>query len=68
MLVGYRMSRPVITIRPDVPIQEGLHRMRIVKVRRFPVVDKGGRLIGIVSEKDLLEASPSDATSLGVFE
>ena len=37
-------------------------------VRRFPVVDKRGRLVGIVSEKDLLNASPSDATSLSIYE
>jgi len=37
-------------------------------VRRLPVVDKKGNLVGIVSEKDLLYASPSPATSLSVYE
>jgi len=37
-------------------------------VRRFPVVEPGGKLIGMVSEKDLLNASPSDVTSLSVWE
>jgi len=68
MLVRDRMSHPVITIHPELPIQEALFRMRQENVRRFPVVDKRGHLIGIVSEKDLLDASPSDATSLSIFE
>jgi acetoin utilization protein AcuB len=42
--------------------------MREKEIRRIPVVDKGGRLKGIVSDRDLLHASPSDATSLSVWE
>ena len=68
MFVGDRMSRPVITVHPELPIQEALFRMRRENVRRFPVVDNHGHLVGIVSEKDLLEASPSDVTSLSVYE
>ena len=68
MLVKERMSYPVITIHPDTPIHEALNLMRLEKIRRFPVVDKRGRLIGIVSERDLLHASPSDATSLSIWE
>jgi acetoin utilization protein AcuB len=37
-------------------------------VRRLPVVDKHGKMVGIVSELDLLKVSPSPATSLSVFE
>jgi len=62
------MSKPVITITPDTPLQEALALMRKEKVRRFPVVDKHGKLVGIVSEKDLLNASPSDATTLSIWE
>ena len=68
MLVKERMSHPVITVHPELPIQEALKRMREEHVRRFPVVDKRGRLIGIVSERDLLHAAPSDATSLNIWE
>lgn len=68
MLVGERMSKPVITITPDTPLQEALALMRKERVRRFPVVDKHGKLVGIVSEKDLLNASPSDATTLSIWE
>jgi acetoin utilization protein AcuB len=67
MLVKERMSKPVITIKPDLPIMEALNLMRKEGIRRTPIVDKG-KMIGIVSDKDLLNASPSDATSLSVWE
>ena len=68
MLVKERMSHPVITVHPDMPIQEAHWLMQKERVRRFPVVDKRGRLVGIVSETDILHASPSDATSLSIWE
>lgn len=68
MLVGERMSHPVITVHPDLPIQEALNRMQREGIRRFPVVDQHGELQGIVSERDLLHASPSDATTLSAWE
>ncbi|MBA3073038.1 MAG: CBS domain-containing protein, partial [Anaerolineae bacterium] len=40
MLVKERMTSPVLTITPDVPIQDALARMHLDKVRRYPVVDK----------------------------
>jgi len=49
-------------------MQEAHKLMRDEKIRRLPVVDKRGKLIGIVSESDLLDASPSDATSLSIWE
>jgi acetoin utilization protein AcuB len=68
MLVKERMSRPVITVHPETPVQEALNLMREERVRRFPVVDRHGRMVGIVSERDLLHAAPSDATSLSIWE
>jgi len=68
MLVGERMSHPVITIHPKMPMQDALNLMHQEHVRRFPVVDKRGRLVGIVFEKDLLDALPSDAASLSIYE
>jgi acetoin utilization protein AcuB len=51
-----------------MPMQDALRLMRQEHIRRLPVVDDRGQLIGIVSERDLLHASPSDATSLNVWE
>ena len=42
--------------------------MRQKQVRRLPVLDDEGKMVGIVSEKDLLYASPSPATSLSIYE
>ena len=68
MLVGKRMTPNPITATPDIPITEALEWMRREKVRRFPVVDKNGKLVGIVARSDLLHASPSSVTSLNVWE
>jgi acetoin utilization protein AcuB len=67
MLVGKRMKFPVITASPDMPINEALNLMKREHIRRTPVV-KDGKLVGIVSDKDLLNASPSPVTSLSVWE
>jgi acetoin utilization protein AcuB len=67
MLVGERMSSPIISIQPDLPITEALIQMKQEHIRRFPVV-KDGKLVGIVSDKDLLNASPSPVTTLSIWE
>ena len=68
MLVRDRMTHDPITITPETSFQEALKTIREKKIRRLPVLDTGGRLVGIVSEKDMLYASPSPATSLSIFE
>jgi acetoin utilization protein AcuB len=67
MLVGERMTTSVVKVSPDDPIQEVLQKMKTEGIRRTPVV-KDGKLVGMVSEKDLLNATPSIATSLSVWE
>lgn len=68
MLVRERMSTRPVTIRADTSITEALRTMRERQVRRLPVLNDEGRMVGIVSEKDLLYASPSPATSLSIYE
>jgi acetoin utilization protein AcuB len=68
MLVYERMSRHPLTVKPDTRVDAALKRMREEKVRRFPVIDDRGKLVGIVSDKDLLYAAPSPATSLTIHE
>jgi acetoin utilization protein AcuB len=62
------MTPDPITVAPDMPIAEALEKMRHDDVHRFPVVDKKGKMVGIVTHKDLLYASPSSVTSLNVWE
>lgn len=68
MLVSEPMTPNPFTVSPDTPVTEALRLMREKKVRRFPVVASGGKLVGIVSDKDLLHAAPSPATTLAVWE
>jgi acetoin utilization protein AcuB len=67
MLVGERMSRPVISVTKDMPIHDALALFKKEHIRRAPVL-KDGKLVGIISDNDLLDASPSQATSLSVWE
>lgn len=61
------MTKEVITVGPEKPIMEARSIMEENDIRRLPVVD-GGELVGIVTEGDIQEAGPSDATSLDVWE
>jgi acetoin utilization protein AcuB len=67
MFVGERMSHPVISVSPEMPINEALAMFKKEHIRRAPVV-KDGKMLGIVSERDLLNASPSPVTSLSIWE
>lgn len=67
MLVGERMSHPVISVPADMSIVDALNLMKREHIRRTPVIKKG-KLAGIVSDKDLLNASPSPATTLSIWE
>lgn len=68
MLVGERMTPRPITVNEDTSLPEALELMRREKIRRLPVLDKRGKLVGIVTELDLLRASPSSATTLSIYE
>ncbi len=68
MLVKDRMTKHPITISQETPVTDALTFMRQNRIRRLPVLDRHGRLVGIVSEKDLLYVSPSPATTLSVYE
>lgn len=68
MLVKDRMTPDPITITEDTPFQDALKLMRDRRIRRLPVLDHQGKLVGIVAEKDLLYAAPSPATALSIFE
>ncbi len=68
MLIRERMTRNPVLCAPDLPVNEAFDLMKKERIRRIPVVDKNGKLVGIVSDKDLLHVSPSPATTLSAYE
>ena len=54
MLVRDHMSSPAVTIRTDTDYQSALKLMQEHAMHHLPVVDGGGRLVGITAERDLL--------------
>ncbi len=67
VLVREWMTSPVITIAPNTPISQAHQIMKSNNVRRLPVLD-GNKLVGIITIGDVREASPSDATTLSIWE
>ena len=67
MLVRDVMTRNLITVDPETSFTDALKIMRENRIRRLPVLEDG-KLVGIVTEKDILYASPSKATTLDVWE
>ncbi len=67
MLVKNWMSRPAITVDIDDSMQNAIRLMKQHRIRLLPVMKKG-KLVGIVSDRDLKRASASDATTLEVHE
>ncbi len=68
MTIEYRMTRNPVTISPEANVVEASELMKKNKVHRLPVLDKDKKLVGIISEKDILHASPSPASSLSIHE
>ena len=67
MLVREWMTPDPVTISPDTPVLEAIKLLKEKGFRRLPIVE-GGKLVGIVTDKDLKDAMPSKATTLSVWE
>ena len=68
MLVQEWMTKDVLTISPDTSMMKASRLMKDSKVRRLPVVDDARHVLGIVSDRDIKDASPSKATTLDMHE
>lgn len=53
---GEIMSAPAIVVRPQTSLQEIANLLATRRINRVPVVDEGGRLVGLVSRGDLVRA------------
>jgi acetoin utilization protein AcuB len=67
MKIKYWMTKDPITVTPDTLAVEAQKIMKENKIRRLPVVEKG-RLVGIVTFRNLIEAAPSSANTLSIHE
>jgi acetoin utilization protein AcuB len=67
MLVEHWMTRDPLTVEADTPFLEARLILRDKRIRHLPVVDHG-KLVGVVTDRDLKEAAPSRATTLDVYE
>ena len=50
------MSKPVITINAVSSIQDAIQSMKLNSIRRLPVVNKEGEMVGIITDKDIFRA------------
>jgi acetoin utilization protein AcuB len=68
MLVANWMTTDVITITPERSMMKASKLMKDKGISRLPVVDAEGRILGILSDRDIKDASPSKATTLDMHE
>jgi len=67
MLVKNWMSKPAITIDTNATMNDAIKLLKDHNIKMLPVMEKG-KLVGIVTDRDLKRASASDATSLEIHE
>ncbi|MDX1413474.1 MAG: CBS domain-containing protein [Candidatus Promineifilaceae bacterium] len=67
-LVKDWMSRDVMVVRKDSSLPEAHQIMISDNIRRLPVVDDNGQLVGIITLGDVRSVSPSPASSVSIFE
>jgi acetoin utilization protein AcuB len=68
MRVKNRMTPNPITASPKTNYNEALRLMQQNQIKSLPIVDSHGKLVGLVTQKDMLRAEPSPVTSLSVYE
>lgn len=67
MFVINRMTKNPMTVTADTKVDEVAHLMKKHNFRRLPVVDDG-KLVGFLSDSDLMRVAPSSATTLSRYE
>ena len=60
MTVKDRMSSPAVTATPETRTKDALQTMYVRKIRRMPVLDDQGKLVGIVTQRDLFDKGQAD--------
>ena len=62
------MKTPPVTVSTDDTMNLAIRKMKEQNFKHLPVLDRAGEVVGVVSDRDLKRASPSDATLLEVHE
>lgn len=68
MLIRNWMTKEVISVTPETSMLKATKLMKEHDIRRLPVVDSENHVVGIVSDRDIKDASPSKATTLDMHE
>lgn len=68
MLVKDRMNSSPITALPETTHRQAAELMKEHNIHHLPVIDKRGKLVGIIVDDDLFSAQPSPATTLSIYE
>ena len=68
MFVSGRMSKDLITAGPDITIFEAKKIMTEKNIRHLPIIDAAGKLIGIVTDRDVRDAMPSTLLKKADYE
>lgn len=67
MIVKDVMKKTVISVEPETTVTEAKELMNKKNISKLPVISKG-KLVGIITKNDLLQAGPSLATTLDMYE
>lgn len=68
MTVQQFMTANPVSVHPETPLPEAAELMKRGRFRRLPVLRDDGELLGIVTDRDIKQAMPSEATSLSIWE
>jgi acetoin utilization protein AcuB len=68
MLVKDRMTSDPICGHPEMPVTEAQELMREKGIRHLPIVNEEEKLVGLITQRSLLSALPSDVSNFSLFE
>lgn len=68
MIIRDVMTKAPVTVTEETSVTEAKAIMSKNNFSKLPVMDKSKRLVGIITKNDIQKASPSDATTLDMFE
>jgi acetoin utilization protein AcuB len=68
MYVGRKMTTDLVTVTPDTPLVKARDLLREHNIKQVPVADAQGKLVGILTDRDIKQAWASPATTLSIYE